>query len=68
MGGEPVRLYVRGQILGYKRSKANQYNHTALIKVRGVGSAAAAWAGVGKLAAGGRPNVGGDVPSYRSCV
>lgn len=33
MGGEPVRLFVKGQILGYKRSKANQYNHTALIKV-----------------------------------
>lgn len=30
---QPVRLYVKGQILGYKRSKANQYNHTALIKV-----------------------------------
>jgi large subunit ribosomal protein L35Ae len=36
MGGEPVRLHVRGQILGYKRSKANQHNHTALIKVDGV--------------------------------
>jgi large subunit ribosomal protein L35Ae len=33
---EPIRLFVRGQILGYKRSKANQYNHTALIKVDGV--------------------------------
>jgi hypothetical protein len=31
--GEPVRLHVRGQVLGYKRSKANQVNHTALIKV-----------------------------------
>lgn len=28
-----MRLHVRGQILGYKRSKANQHNHTALIKV-----------------------------------
>lgn len=36
MGGENVRLYVKGQILGYKRSKANQENHTALIKVDGV--------------------------------
>jgi large subunit ribosomal protein L35Ae len=36
MGGEPVRLYVKGQVLGYKRSKANQHNHTALIKVDGV--------------------------------
>lgn len=36
MGGETVRLFVGGQILGYKRSKANQYNHTALIKIDGV--------------------------------
>ncbi|WIA17754.1 hypothetical protein OEZ85_009267 [Tetradesmus obliquus] len=36
MGGEPVRLYVKGQVLGYKRSKANQHNHTSLIKVDGV--------------------------------
>jgi large subunit ribosomal protein L35Ae len=36
MGGETVRLFVKGQILGYKRSKANQYNHTALIKIDGV--------------------------------
>ena len=38
MGGEQVRLFVKGQILGYKRSKANQHNHTALIKVDGVAS------------------------------
>ncbi|GLC36547.1 60S ribosomal protein L33 [Pleodorina starrii] len=36
MGGENVRLYVKGHILGYKRSKANQQNHTALLKVDGV--------------------------------
>ncbi len=36
MGKETVRLFVKGQILGYKRSKANQQNHTALIKVDGV--------------------------------
>jgi ribosomal protein L35AE/L33A len=36
MPGETVRLFVPGQILGYKRSKANQYNHTALIKIDGV--------------------------------
>jgi large subunit ribosomal protein L35Ae len=36
MGGQQVRLYLKGQILGYKRSKANQANHTALIKVDGV--------------------------------
>jgi large subunit ribosomal protein L35Ae len=38
MGGERVRLYVSGNFLGYKRSKANQYNHTALIKIAGVES------------------------------
>ncbi len=36
VAGESVRLYVKGQILGYKRSKANQYNHTALLKIDGV--------------------------------
>jgi large subunit ribosomal protein L35Ae len=36
MGGETVRLYVKGSILGYKRSKANQYSHTSLIKLDGV--------------------------------
>jgi large subunit ribosomal protein L35Ae len=36
MSGERVRLYVKGQILGYKRSKANQYNHTALLSIDGV--------------------------------
>jgi large subunit ribosomal protein L35Ae len=30
------RLYVRGLILGYKRSKVNQYEHTSLIKLEGV--------------------------------
>ena len=36
MGGETVRLFVKGQILGYKRGKASQHNHTALIKIDGV--------------------------------
>eukprot|EP00798_Chlamydomonas_sp_ICE-L_P012604 gene12604-15830_t len=36
MGGERVRLYVKGQILGFKRSQANQYTHTSLLKVEGV--------------------------------
>ena len=32
------RLYVRGLILGYKRSKVNQYEHTSLIKLENVTS------------------------------
>lgn len=38
MGGERVRLYVTGNFLGYKRSKTNQYSHTALVKIAGVES------------------------------
>ncbi|KAI4299467.1 hypothetical protein L6164_032927 [Bauhinia variegata] len=34
--GERVRLYVRGSILGYKRSKSNQYPNTSLIQIEGV--------------------------------
>ncbi|KAL8161914.1 hypothetical protein V2J09_013403, partial [Rumex salicifolius] len=34
--GERVRLYVRGSILGYKRSKSNQYPSTSLIQIEGV--------------------------------
>uniref|UniRef100_A0A6N2NEJ0 Ribosomal protein L35Ae n=1 Tax=Salix viminalis TaxID=40686 RepID=A0A6N2NEJ0_SALVM len=34
--GERVRLYVRGTILGYKRSKSNQYPNTSLVQVEGV--------------------------------
>mmetsp|Transcript_1212 Transcript_1212/g.4949 ORF Transcript_1212/g.4949 Transcript_1212/m.4949 type:complete len:108 (-) Transcript_1212:393-716(-) len=33
---ENVRLYTRGLILGYKRSKATQYSHTSLIQLEGV--------------------------------
>ncbi|XP_014506439.2 60S ribosomal protein L35a-1-like [Vigna radiata var. radiata] len=31
-----IRLYVRGTILGYKRSKSNQYPNTSLIQIEGV--------------------------------
>lgn len=31
-----VRLYLKAQVLGFKRSKANQYNHTSLLKIDGV--------------------------------
>ncbi|KAF8380731.1 hypothetical protein HHK36_028221 [Tetracentron sinense] len=34
--GERVRLYVRGTILGYKRSKSNQYPNTSLIQIEGM--------------------------------
>eukprot|EP00816_Leptocylindrus_hargravesii_P005731 CAMPEP_0196806244 /NCGR_PEP_ID=MMETSP1362-20130617/6126_1 /TAXON_ID=163516 /ORGANISM="Leptocylindrus danicus, Strain CCMP1856" /LENGTH=115 /DNA_ID=CAMNT_0042179629 /DNA_START=230 /DNA_END=577 /DNA_ORIENTATION=+ len=36
--GQPVRLYVNGAILGYKRNMRNQHNHTSLIKIKGVDS------------------------------
>lgn len=39
MGGQPARLYVPGTVLGFKRSKANQYNHTALLRITGLNSA-----------------------------
>ncbi|KAB5544327.1 hypothetical protein DKX38_012439 [Salix brachista] len=30
------RLYVRGTVLGYKRSKSNQYPNTSLVQIEGV--------------------------------
>ncbi|ESR45537.1 hypothetical protein CICLE_v10003310mg, partial [Citrus x clementina] len=33
--GERIKLYVRGTILGYKRSKSNQYPNTSLIQIKG---------------------------------
>eukprot|EP00898_Chlorokybus_atmophyticus_P003720 jgi/Chlat1/4349/Chrsp29S04495 len=37
--GERVRLYSRGIVLGYKRSKSNQYPSTSLVQVEGVKTA-----------------------------
>ncbi|XP_066328706.1 large ribosomal subunit protein eL33w-like [Miscanthus floridulus] len=34
--GQRVRLYVRGTVLGYKRSKSNQYETTSLVQIEGV--------------------------------
>ncbi|KAK1415525.1 hypothetical protein QVD17_31308 [Tagetes erecta] len=34
--GERVRLYTRGTVLGYKRSKSNQYPNTSLVQIEGV--------------------------------
>merc|ERR1711907_386550 len=34
--GEPSTLYCKGRILGYKRSKVNQYENTSLIKIENV--------------------------------
>ncbi|XP_042387948.1 60S ribosomal protein L35a-3-like [Zingiber officinale] len=31
-----VRLFVRGRVLGYKRSKSNQYENTSLVQIEGV--------------------------------
>lgn len=36
MSGQPVRLYVKGTFTGFKRSKSNQYNHTAILNIDGV--------------------------------
>ena len=34
--GERVKLYIRGMVLRYKRSKSNQYPRTSLIQIGGV--------------------------------
>lgn len=38
--GQPVRLYVNGAILGYKRGLRTQNNSVSLIKIKGVDSKA----------------------------
>ncbi|CAG8482408.1 6508_t:CDS:2 [Paraglomus brasilianum] len=34
--GKAVRLYAKGRVLGYKRSKVNQSPNTTLVKIEGV--------------------------------
>merc|ERR1712227_825206 len=34
--GEPTTLYSKGRILGFKRSKVNQYENTSLVKIENV--------------------------------
>ena len=36
--GQPIRLYVNGAILGYKRGSRNQNNSISLINIKGVDS------------------------------
>lgn len=36
---QPVRLYVKGTIMGFKRGRRNTYHHTNLIKVDNVNDA-----------------------------
>merc|ERR1712167_6969 len=38
MGQERVRLYVKGLVLGFKRSKSDQHGHTSLIQLQDVNS------------------------------
>merc|ERR1711976_305690 len=36
---QPIRLYAKGTVLGYKRSKVNTYHHTSLLDIEGVKTA-----------------------------
>ena len=40
-GGQPIRLYVKGTVVGFRRGAANSgnhYNHTSLVSVEGLKS------------------------------
>jgi large subunit ribosomal protein L35Ae len=44
-------MYVRGTILGYKRSKSNQYENTSLLQIEGVSTKEdVAWYGGKRIA------------------
>eukprot|EP01015_Nassula_variabilis_P018422 TRINITY_DN29_c0_g1_i5.p1 TRINITY_DN29_c0_g1~~TRINITY_DN29_c0_g1_i5.p1 ORF type:complete len:165 (+),score=49.52 TRINITY_DN29_c0_g1_i5:69-563(+) len=49
--GAPVRLWVKGRFLGYKRSKVNQYERHALIKIQGLNDKEGSWYYLGKRVA-----------------
>ncbi|KAF8716256.1 hypothetical protein HU200_026540 [Digitaria exilis] len=54
--GQRVRMYVRGTILGYKRSKSNQYENTSLLQIEGVSTKEdVAWYGGKRIAYCTRP-------------
>merc|ERR1711907_803716 len=38
MAGEKIRLYVKGKIVNYKRSKCNTHHKTSLLEIEGVES------------------------------
>mmetsp|Transcript_22646 Transcript_22646/g.56665 ORF Transcript_22646/g.56665 Transcript_22646/m.56665 type:complete len:115 (-) Transcript_22646:53-397(-) len=48
---QPVRLYVKGTFLGYKRGFTNTYHHTALLSMEGVNDKSASNFYLGKKVA-----------------
>ncbi|KEH28273.1 60S ribosomal protein L35a-3 [Medicago truncatula] len=66
--GERIRLYVRGTVLGYKRSKVNQYPNTSLVQIEGVNTKEeVAWYAGKKLAYIYKAKVKKDGSHYR-CI
>ena len=48
---QPVRLYTKGTILGYRGGRRNTYHHTSLIKIDGVNDSSASDFYMGKKVA-----------------